>query len=630
MPRRGPRPGDQRRASAAAARAASATRIRVEHEAHLRRARARCVRQGLRPGRAGRRRSAATVAAMRCCAASRDARGARPRCARRCCSRPSASSCSSRSRWPAASCIARSPPIDELLTALARVALDRLGDAAPGDDPPAPRGLHARLAARRRRQWAAAHVTGRGRRRASAAAAASSNRRSASSTRPSTRSSRSSRGRCSTARRAGLATLERRRCADGFSLGRYLDIVRRTDPLPLLRPRRADGRPASSSRAARAPASASSAMLQRRRPPPLPMEVVGFRDGALLTVPLGGTAGIRPGDRLVARGTVRLGVGRRRAARPRHRRPRQAARRPRAARRRRPIPAAAAADQSAGARSDRGAARHRRARHRRLLTCGRGQRIGVFGGSGVGKSTLLGMMARGTEADVTVIALIGERGREVRSFLEHDLGPEGLKRVGRRRLDVRQPAAGPAARGLSRRPAIAEYFRDQGKHVLLMMDSVTRFAMAQREVGLAAGEPPTAKGYPPSVFAMLPGLLERAGNLRGRRRHHRRSTPCSSKATTTTEPVADARARHPRRPHRAVARARRPQSLSGHRHPAQRQPDDARCHAGRAPAEGRAGARLDVGGRARPRISSASAPTSPAAIRASTRRWRGAGRSKHS
>jgi flagellum-specific ATP synthase len=148
-----------------------------------------------------------------------------------------------------------------------------------------------------------------------------------------------------------------------------------------------------------------------------------------------------------------------------------------------------------------------------LLTCGKGQRIGIFGGSGVGKSTLLGAMARASEADVSVIALIGERNREVRDFIEHELGPEGLKKsvlvvaTSDRPAPLRIRAAFVAL-------AVAEYFRDQGKDVLLVMDSVTRLAMAQREVGLAAGEPPSQKGYTPSVFHLLPKVFERAGRFR--------------------------------------------------------------------------------------------------------------------
>jgi FliI/YscN family ATPase len=247
----------------------------------------------------------------------------------------------------------------------------------------------------------------------------------------------------------------------------------------------------------------------------LPVEVVGFRDGRLLSVPLGDTAGIRPGDPIVASGTALTvpvgdallgrvidGLGRPLDGLGPLGTTADASLRPEALNpmARQPV----AVPLGTGVRAIDA-----------LLTCGRGQRVGVFGGSGVGKSTLLGMMARGTEADVVVLGLIGERGREVRSFLEHDLGPRGRERAV---VVVSTSDSPPLARQRAAyaATAIAEAFRDQGRHVLLMMDSITRFAMAQREVGLAAGEPPTAKGYPPSVFARLPGLLERAGAIDGK------------------------------------------------------------------------------------------------------------------
>jgi FliI/YscN family ATPase len=241
-------------------------------------------------------------------------------------------------------------------------------------------------------------------------------------------------------------------------------------------------------------------------------QVIGFRDGRVLSMPLEETGGIELGNRVVARrdaarvavgpgliGRVLDGFGR-----PLDKGPR--------------IEACAAYDLYSAAPGplDR---EHITAPLETglraidgLLPVGRGQRVGIFGGSGVGKSTLLGSMARNNSADITVIALVGERNREVRAFLEHEMGPEGMRRA----VVVVATSDRPAplrVRACFTSLAIAEYFRDQGAHVLLVMDSVTRLAMAQREIGLAAGEPPAQKGYTPSVFSLLPKVFERAGNF---------------------------------------------------------------------------------------------------------------------
>jgi FliI/YscN family ATPase len=247
----------------------------------------------------------------------------------------------------------------------------------------------------------------------------------------------------------------------------------------------------------------------------LDLEVIGFRGGRLVATPLGSVAGVRPGDRVVRldRGS-RVGVGDAllgriidafgrpldELAQPdvRDRYPVRTAPPPPVARR--PIDRVF----STGIRAIDA-----------LLTLGCGQRVGIFAGAGVGKSTLLGMICRSSTADVNVIGLVGERGREVNDFVRGTLGPEGLARSVVVAATSDQPPL-VRARGAETATAIAEYFRDQGKTVLLVMDSVTRYAMAQREAALATGEPPATKGYPPSVFAALPRLLERAGTAGGR------------------------------------------------------------------------------------------------------------------
>lgn len=241
-------------------------------------------------------------------------------------------------------------------------------------------------------------------------------------------------------------------------------------------------------------------------------EIVGFRGRTVLSMPLERPSGIRYGDRIVSRGTqpsLRVGPGvlgrvidgsgrpmddksgyRASDYWPLHGEP--------------PLPLERVPIReplACGIRAIDG-----------LLTCGRGQRVGIFGGSGVGKSTLIGMMTRATSADLTVLALVGERGREVREFLDESIGAQGLARTV---VVVSTSDQSPLLRIRAALAAttLAEYFSSRGKNVLLVIDSLTRFAMAQREIGLAAGEPPTAKGYTPSVFTLLARLIERAGNF---------------------------------------------------------------------------------------------------------------------
>jgi len=242
----------------------------------------------------------------------------------------------------------------------------------------------------------------------------------------------------------------------------------------------------------------------------VPCEVVGFRDDVTLLMPLEDLQGVRRGDEILCRSQVqRVPVGRSllgrvidSQGRPLDGGPIGAVERQGPLQARAPHPLERERIREALGTGVRAIDA--------LLTCGKGQRLGLFAGSGVGKSTLLGMCARGTAADVIVIGLVGERGREVREFVEKDLGPEGLKRS----VVVVETSERPAllrVRAPFAATAVAEYFRDEGLDVLLLMDSITRMANAQREVGLSAGEPPATKGYPPSVFAQMPRLLERAG-----------------------------------------------------------------------------------------------------------------------
>ncbi|GIU75608.1 MAG: EscN/YscN/HrcN family type III secretion system ATPase [Bryobacteraceae bacterium] len=297
-----------------------------------------------------------------------------------------------------------------------------------------------------------------------------------------------------------------------FDTGRFLRALQRCDPV------RTGGtvmRTAGLLIESRGPAAAVGDFCEicTRSGARIRTQVIGFRDGLMLSMPLEETSGLQPGDPIVARpqaarvavsgqllGRVLDGFGQPMDAGP-------------------PIDADAFYDLYAAPPGP----LEREPIHERLetgirvidgfLTVGRGQRVGIFGGSGVGKSTLLGSLVKNSDAEVCVLALVGERNREVRDFIEHELGPEGMRRsvlvvaTSDRPSPLRVRACFVAL-------AVAEFFRDQGRHVLLVADSVTRLAMAQREIGLAAGEPPSQKGYTPSVFQMLPRIFERAGNFR--------------------------------------------------------------------------------------------------------------------
>jgi len=252
------------------------------------------------------------------------------------------------------------------------------------------------------------------------------------------------------------------------------------------------------------------ARIERSRMEPLEAQVIGFRDDMTLLAPLSDPTGVRHGQRVCLSLTnARLRVGQGLLGRVVNARAVAIDGRPQPALVERTALDSAPPHPCQRPRIDQPLATGVRVVDG-LLCCGRGQRMGIFAGSGVGKSVLLGMMARYTAADVIVIGLIGERGREVNEFIERDLGPEGLAKSVVVVATSNEPAL-LRVQAASTATAIAEHFRDQGKDVLLMMDSVTRFAMAQREIGLAAGEPPTTRGYPPSVFALLPKIVERAG-----------------------------------------------------------------------------------------------------------------------